>query len=122
MLSLIRSVVLFEIDSHRIFAIPLERDAPWAIDVDCVAHGLALEAVAVETGHVHFFRDCRCIQRIWPGCPLNRTRKSPLIREASSRCSESLKSADSERIGSSVRCRSGFMECQAALGGGGRSA
>src|SRR6266702_7106649 len=45
-------MVLLQIDADGIRAVPLERDAPGAVDVKAVAHRLALEGVEVEAANV----------------------------------------------------------------------
>ena len=46
------SMILFKIDTQRITALPLERDVPWAVDVDAVAFGQTMETTKVESWHL----------------------------------------------------------------------
>ena len=42
------SVVLLEVDPHRVAILPFERDTPQAVDVKAVANGPALQPMEVE--------------------------------------------------------------------------
>src|SRR5208282_3283163 len=55
-------MVLFEIDADCVLSFPFEGNAPWAVDMDRVAHGSPTQPVEIEAGNVHLFRPYRLIQ------------------------------------------------------------
>src|SRR5258708_4668992 len=64
-------MVLLQIDTDGIRAVPLERDAPGAVDVKAVAHRLALEGVEVETANVRVFGPHGLMKSAKPAlCPI----------------------------------------------------
>jgi len=59
-------MVLLEIHAQGISRVEFERDAPWSIDVNRIAHRPAAQHMKIEPGDVHIIWTAGAIERVEP--------------------------------------------------------